>query len=57
MYAIRSYYADLRAGAALIIAALAANGTTEISDIHHIDRGYVNIDKKLEGLGAQIQRR
>ncbi len=48
---------DLRAGAALIIAALAANGTTEISDIHHIDRGYVNIDKKLEGLGAQIQRR
>lgn len=47
---------DLRAGAALILAALAADGTTEIGDIYHIDRGYVDIEKKLEGLGADISR-
>lgn len=48
---------DLRAGAALILAGLAAEGTTEISDIYHIDRGYVNIEGKLKGLGANIERR
>ncbi|HBM75064.1 MAG TPA: UDP-N-acetylglucosamine 1-carboxyvinyltransferase, partial [Clostridiaceae bacterium] len=47
---------DLRAGAALILAGLAAEGTTEISDIHHIDRGYVNIEKKLKKVGADIER-
>jgi UDP-N-acetylglucosamine 1-carboxyvinyltransferase len=47
---------DLRAGAALILAALAANGTTEISDIHHIERGYCNLDSKLIRLGAKITR-
>jgi UDP-N-acetylglucosamine 1-carboxyvinyltransferase len=47
---------DLRAGAALIVAALAAEGTTEISDIHHVDRGYENIDSKLSGLGAAVTR-
>lgn len=47
---------DLRAGAAMILAALAAEGTTEISDVYHIDRGYVNIEKKLNSLGANIQR-
>ena len=47
---------DLRAGAALIIAGLAAEGITEISDIYHVDRGYVNIEKKLKGLGADIER-
>ena len=47
---------DLRAGAALILAALAASGTTEIQDIHHIERGYHNLDKKLKALGANIHR-
>lgn len=47
---------DLRAGAALILAGLAAEGKTEISDIYHIDRGYVNIEKKLRKLGAEIER-
>ena len=47
---------DLRAGAALIIAGLAAEGTTEIDNIHYIERGYENIDEKLRGLGADIRR-
>jgi UDP-N-acetylglucosamine 1-carboxyvinyltransferase len=47
---------DLRAGAALILAALAAEGTTEITGVHHIDRGYEKIVEKLAGLGAQITR-
>lgn len=48
---------DLRAGAALIIAGLAATGTTEIEDIYHIERGYENMDAKLRGLGADIVKR
>ena len=47
---------DLRAGAALIIAGLAADDATEISDIEHIERGYVRIDEKLKSLGADITR-
>jgi len=47
---------DLRAGAALMLAALSANGTTEIHDIYHIDRGYYHFDKKLRNLGAKITR-
>jgi UDP-N-acetylglucosamine 1-carboxyvinyltransferase len=47
---------DLRAGAALIIAGLAAQGTTAISNVKYIDRGYENIELKLRGLGADIQR-
>jgi len=47
---------DLRAGAALILAALGASGTTEIHDIYHIDRGYFRFDEKLRGLGAKIIR-
>ncbi|MDO3678851.1 UDP-N-acetylglucosamine 1-carboxyvinyltransferase [Paenibacillus ehimensis] len=47
---------DLRAGAALILAALVAEGDTEITGIHHIDRGYVNIAEKLSALGADIRR-
>ena len=45
---------DLRAGGAMIIAALAAEGITEISDIHHIERGYEDICEKLLSLGAHI---
>lgn len=47
---------DLRAGAALIIAGLCAEGRTEISDIYHIDRGYIKIEEKLKKLGAEIKR-
>jgi UDP-N-acetylglucosamine 1-carboxyvinyltransferase len=47
---------DLRAGAALILAALSATGTTEINDIDHIDRGYLHLDQKLNTLGAKITR-
>jgi UDP-N-acetylglucosamine 1-carboxyvinyltransferase len=47
---------DLRAGAALILAALAADGVTEIADIDHVDRGYENIDAKLSVLGAEVTR-
>lgn len=47
---------DLRAGAALILAGLEAEGETEISDIFHIDRGYIEIEKKLRNIGAKIER-
>ena len=48
---------DLRAGAALVIAGLAAHGITEIEDIYHIERGYEEIEQKLRGLGADIVRK
>jgi len=47
---------DLRASASLILAGLAAEGETEITRIYHLDRGYESIEKKLAGLGADIQR-
>ena len=47
---------DLRAGAAMVIAALAAYGTTEISDIRYIERGYEKIIEKLSSIGADIRR-
>ena len=47
---------DLRAGAALIVAALGAEGVTEIYDIHHVERGYENMEVKLRSLGADIQK-
>lgn len=47
---------DLRAGAALVIAALAAEGTSEILRVYHIDRGYESIENKLTALGANIKR-
>ena len=47
---------DLRAGAAMIIAGLAANGVTEVEDILHIDRGYENVVEKFRGIGADIKR-
>lgn len=48
---------DLRAGAAMIIAGLIAKGTTEIEEIHHIQRGYDNIIEKMRSLGADIELR
>ena len=47
---------DLRAGAAMIMAALAADGVSEITEISHIERGYEDIAEKLRGLGADIRR-
>jgi len=47
---------DIRAGMAILIAALAAEGTSEIGNIRQIDRGYEQIDERLRGLGAQIER-
>jgi UDP-N-acetylglucosamine 1-carboxyvinyltransferase len=47
---------DLRASAALVIAALVAEGKTTISRIYHLDRGYENLEKKLRRLGATISR-
>jgi UDP-N-acetylglucosamine 1-carboxyvinyltransferase len=47
---------DVRAGMALVMAALVAKGTSEINNIYQIERGYNNIDKKLEALGAKIKR-
>ena len=50
------YASDLRAGAALIIAGIIANGKTEIYNLNHIDRGYENIEEKFRKLGAKIER-
>ena len=47
---------DLRAGAALVIAGLCAEGRTEINDVYHLDRGYIRIEEKLKKLGADIRR-
>jgi len=47
---------DLRASASLILAGLAAQGTTEVNRVYHLDRGYESLEKKLAGLGAVIQR-
>lgn len=47
---------DLRAAAALILGGLVAEGVTELTELRHVDRGYVDIHKKLEGIGARIER-
>ena len=47
---------DLRASAALVIAGLAAKGTTQVNRIYHLDRGYEQMDAKLRKLGAHIRR-
>ena len=47
---------DLRAGAAMVLAGLVAEGETEISEIYHIERGYEKFIEKFEGLGACIER-
>jgi UDP-N-acetylglucosamine 1-carboxyvinyltransferase len=50
------YATDLRAGAAMVVAGLVAEGKTEISNIGHIDRGYEKLEEKLIKLGAKIKR-
>ena len=47
---------DLRAGAALVLAALAADGETIVNRVYHIDRGYDKLELKLNTVGAQIER-
>jgi UDP-N-acetylglucosamine 1-carboxyvinyltransferase len=47
---------DLRGGASLIVAGLSAEGLTEVSNIHYIDRGYQEIEKVLTSVGANIKR-
>jgi len=47
---------DIRAGAALIVAALAAQGTSEVQRVYHIDRGYERVELRLRRLGARIRR-
>ena len=56
LYGAPVYSTDLRAGAALLIAGCAAQGTTEIYNIEHIDRGYEKIEEKFRQLGSNIQR-
>ena len=56
LYAAPVYASDLRAGAALIIAGICANGQTELYNLNHIDRGYENIEDKFRNLGADIKR-
>ncbi len=62
IYGVERYYGarvcapDLRAGAALVIAGLAAEGITQVEDIHYIERGYEAFDAKLRGLGGTIQK-
>jgi UDP-N-acetylglucosamine 1-carboxyvinyltransferase len=47
---------DIRGGAAIAIAGLAADGVTEVADMQHVDRGYENFDRKLGTLGADVRR-
>ena len=56
LYGAPVYSTDLRAGAALVMAGISANGITEVYNLHHIDRGYENIEEKFRALGAKIER-
>ena len=56
LYGATVYSTDLRAGAALIIAGIVANGITEVYNLEHIDRGYENIEEKFRNIGANIKR-
>ena len=47
---------DLRAGAAMVIAGLMANGTTEITNIHYVERGYENLVEKITAIGGDIRK-
>jgi UDP-N-acetylglucosamine 1-carboxyvinyltransferase len=56
LYAEKLESPDIRAGMALLLAALAANGKSTIRNVSQIDRGYENVDGKLRALGARIER-
>ena len=57
LYGTPVHCMDVRAGASLVVAALAAEGRTEISDIYHLDRGYEALEEKIRQLGGSIERR
>jgi len=56
LHASQATVPDIRSGAALVIAALCAQGTSDLDSVYHLDRGYESLDKKLRGLGADVQR-
>ncbi|MXY71910.1 MAG: UDP-N-acetylglucosamine 1-carboxyvinyltransferase, partial [Dehalococcoidia bacterium] len=56
LHGARARALDVRAGAAVLLAGLAASGTTVIDDIYHLDRKYECLDEKLRGLGAELER-
>lgn len=56
LHGARTRALDVRAGAAVMLAALVATGTTVIDDVYHLDRGYAQLDSKLRGLGVEIER-
>jgi UDP-N-acetylglucosamine 1-carboxyvinyltransferase len=56
LHGTRVHALDVRAGAAVVLAGLVAQGTTIIEDIYHLDRGYERLDEKLRALGARIER-
>ena len=47
---------DIRAGVALVLAGLVADGVTDVLDIHHIDRGYARLEEQMRALGADVRR-
>jgi UDP-N-acetylglucosamine 1-carboxyvinyltransferase len=53
---LRSRSSRLRAGAALVVAGLVADGVTTVSGAHHVDRGYDRFERQLQGLGADVVR-
>ena len=57
LHSAKVYASDLRAGAALVVAALAAQGESEVYGLSHIDRGYENLDTTLQNLGARMIRK
>lgn len=57
LYSANVYSTDLRGGASLVLAALAANGVSTVGNLSHIDRGYENIEKNLSEIGAVIERK
>lgn len=56
LHPTRATVPDIRSGAALVIAALCAHGTTELDGVYHLDRGYEALEEKLRGIGADIER-
>ena len=57
LYGANVYSTDLRGGASLVIAALAAEGASTVGNVYHIDRGYEHIEKNLQKIGAVIKRK
>ena len=56
LYGTQVFAHDLRGGAALVLAGLAAEGTTMVENVYHIDRGYCQMEEDLKSLGASIKR-